>query len=1523
MKVTEPIRKSLADEHVIGVDPKLKPDLPGVWRRRINAFSGRAISDKALTAEQDMRSGLQRLQGTSMTAGIIEGMAAVPEAGSIGAAPAEAFLRIETGLGLARSGEDVTVPSTRRVRLGAIPVVVPVGVANALDSGAAAPADPAPTPAPASEGSTGFDRLSGSDPLALRLLPELPRTASLPLGEAIGQAASDTMPRVAVLVAQPVHATILGRPGDHCPPDPRDDPYSDLQRIDGCRLLLYFWPSEMTSRTGGSDYSLPPRNGAFRNRLAYRVFDMERSLKDTEMHPWEAWGVPLALVSFADDWSLQFVDRAAVVRKGGAPRMRTSLVPRSGHSQLWQARIEQLVEQLADLPDLEAPTLRKRLNRIPPAAVLPGSCFDPVTRRQTFFPSGFGLNAIPIPRSDLELAVRESASLIPFNMAVADRVEILVPVPDAFYEPGLLQVASVSPEFADAITEFEGDRALHLSRREFARRRYDRLVESISGTAHGWPASDSPPVEINAANVTVPLVSSRTRRFTGVTAVKVHSVTTTATLPVAEGDTLWAWILIHNAAQLTGLSLRVATPGDPPAFGPGVFWGAANNLQIASETADLAARRAGDLPAAGSWIRVEVSADQPWLAGKHPLVGSEIAGIEFAQKGGDIEYGAFGKTDADGRDIVWIADDAPGAATFRTGIATSAPADWPWNEVPGRNYEGIGDFGTMLEGNSRHVAAIRNLQGEWSQPFLAEDMARLGEVGLEGYLDEVEAKISATNDAIDVGFIRARSDIYRVRQFMLGADSASRLVTSPSLADLAKRDEGARATSEGISKFIDLARARKAEGIRFKTPPPEAPAASAPAPTPTPTPVSWTGAGAFDISSMRNNVGMLALMAGSAPTPTPTPAPTPTSTGSISYLIGDYTIGSGSSSHASALASTALFGSITPTPSPTPTSSSTATYSYLATPLVADYASLSSGTYLPMDVRAQRPLPGLVERTISVAERLKPSPAVQALEFAIASKGAVLGTLKSLMQPSIRGRRRSRAPGVPLGDLGVPGFGLLDPAAPPPTLARLFEDQGRTAGNRLYVDLDVMIDDKESKHESDYFTAAVTAIDNAIALMRLVEGRIALYESLANRIRETREEVLGLAKSARALLRSIDVQLEEARHDIATATMLLDEETERVQSLNARRAKVLTDHVGAIAYRRVRESETAIRPPMQDLLSGLAEPPLAACRRDHPDAPDELQRYAALVGDAPVEWFPAIAAEVERIDRLEAAREALEHSRKLASVAQALAFDVQPLAALSGAARYFGSARFALQAQQKSLVERRLARVAKLKSISRKETLREVHADLKKIATLSDVAAGRHRNAALTAQAAREIAGFGEIAACLHAGFADTPPVVRLGWAEILSEFDRPAALHSLAGLPRWAEIPRQERKTLQSLVDYLFSRIDRKNGKAVAFVNELVRVAMLLSAHAPVDRLIPARLVNEASSAIGTRLTLAVDTKEARKGMVALIRDARDRLISKALIDDIGDGQAGARIITNYVKVSTIVPSMRIELAPHIRKLR
>ncbi len=104
MEITRYIGRSFADEHVIGVDPPMRPSLPDVWRRRIHAFSGRAVSDKALTAEQSLRSGMQRLYGLSLAPGVIDGLELTVEADAIGGAPDLARIRLDPGFGLARRG---------------------------------------------------------------------------------------------------------------------------------------------------------------------------------------------------------------------------------------------------------------------------------------------------------------------------------------------------------------------------------------------------------------------------------------------------------------------------------------------------------------------------------------------------------------------------------------------------------------------------------------------------------------------------------------------------------------------------------------------------------------------------------------------------------------------------------------------------------------------------------------------------------------------------------------------------------------------------------------------------------------------------------------------------------------------------------------------------------------------------------------------------------------------------------------------------------------------------------------------------------------------------------------------------------------------------------------------------------------------------------------------------------------------------------------------------------------------------
>jgi len=1501
MRVVTGIDAALRDEHVIGTDPPLRPSLPDVWRRRINPFAGRALSDRALTAEQDARAGMQRLRGQSVTPGVIAGLDLMLEAGAAGGRLVDVRLQLLPGTALTQAGEDISIAAPRRISLADLPVWAR---ADQLDAIAAVPV-PGGGPAPVVETVTG-GVLAG-------LVPPMPRRLGPPLGRVIGAPGASALPRVAVLVAEPVSVTIQGRPTDPCPPDPRDDAYDDLQRIDGCRLALSFWPAEMLARRGGPDYALPAGDAARRNRLAHRVFAVERAMLPGEMHPWEGLGVPLALVAFHDDWTLDFIDRASVVRMGGQPRPRTPLVPQSGTAILWQARVAQFVEHLAALPDLSPATLAGAFRQLPPVGFLPAEVVDLTRRRQVLFPAGFALTAAPVPLEQLDLIVRESASLVPINLDAVDAVELLVPVPDRVYEPGLLETATVDPAFSRAIARYVDDRTDWLTRRELVRRRRDLLVDAVTGRRPTWPVADTTAEEILPTPATRgPVGTTRVRRVTAAAALRtLRLLDAGSSLELTAGDTFFVWARVADATGLGGISIRlgVGTGADGSGdFTRGIYWGDPGSLPVAVGDAGIAARRQGALPVAGAWTRLEVAAAAQWTAAGGNAAGIAIDGLELAQLGGTVEWGPVGKRDALGGETVWFADDAPPGSTLRDSDL-SAPTWQSVPALPGTPPE-EDDFGTVAFGGTRASTALAEFRSRWTQAFLATDFRDLQETGITGFIRAVEARVRATNDAIDLGFVRARADIYRVRQYMLGADAASRLVTSPALADLAVREEGARARSLDLSAFV-----RAAYQTDFHRDPqqpleprpraaaPAAPAAATPGPAAPPAaPASVTPSTTGGLS--RSALAVSRFSAVSAPLAVRDVSMREAAV-STTFLA---TQPSRTIATAEPTVSAAtLRGSATTSAVFTEAARSQTTVFERDNRAISVAAAAAAADRRPRagDVQGQLPLPGAVERTASVAERLKPSPAVEAHAYALAGKATVIGSLTGLLAGD---SAADRPRGVAMGDLPAAGFvlkpgtGLPPSGRTPGTLADLIAHVGD------YRDIDEL-PDNVAKHEADYFNASVAAIDNNIAIMRLVEGRIDLYNRLVADARQVHAVLMRQIDAADARLRAIGVELEEARHDVGVARGLLAEEQARVDALNARRAEILRQHARTILFRRARRANPTRAVPSAPAASDVEEVPSVACLADHADVPEELHDYAALFRDAPVAWFPGVKAQLILIDRLEAARAMLRGTRARAALEPADKADP------GQGPRLLHAVTQAVLAQRRVLDQRRAIALRLDTASVALADLSLLHGTLAESASMADLVAGEHNRPGLARRAAGELEQIAQAAACLHARFAETPALIRLRWAEMLSAFDQPAPLAQLAGLADWMTLPIDLRRAQQGMVDWLFGRIDRSIAPAENAINELVRVCLLLAAHAPVDRIVPARLVAPAPARVGTRLDLAVDVRLARIGMTALVQGPDGAAIAQAVVDDLGDGLVRARIIRVFATATTITSQARVEL--------
>src|SRR5262249_31589622 len=151
MRVT-PIEDSLPGEHVVSVHPVMSPDAKSHWHRRLNLYTGRALSDIALTSEQQGRAGRLATSGQMLSPGVVSGLEVTidstpvkvnkvaPPADKPVAPDAEPddkpdvlpkkrlfdwFYNLAPGFGITASGEDVNVSTALRLDVMSVPVYAP------------------------------------------------------------------------------------------------------------------------------------------------------------------------------------------------------------------------------------------------------------------------------------------------------------------------------------------------------------------------------------------------------------------------------------------------------------------------------------------------------------------------------------------------------------------------------------------------------------------------------------------------------------------------------------------------------------------------------------------------------------------------------------------------------------------------------------------------------------------------------------------------------------------------------------------------------------------------------------------------------------------------------------------------------------------------------------------------------------------------------------------------------------------------------------------------------------------------------------------------------------------------------------------------------------------------------------------------------------------------------------------------------------------------------------------------------
>lgn len=250
----------------------------------------------------------------------------------------------------------------------------------------------------------------------------------------------------------------------------------------------------------------------------------------------------------------------------------------------------------------------------------------------------------------------------------------------------------------------------------------------------------------------------------------------TATLVPKAGDRLYAWVYVDGNEPPSELMLQWNIN---QSWEHRAFWG--RDL-IGWGTADSPSRHRVDaMPAPGRWVRLEVPIADVGIAAR-----DRINGMAFTLYDGCAAFAGVGLIGANNRERPWFSRFPPtGAVLF---------GDW--------NY--LDPAALYAPTPGARIGQVEIINKLIDDPLFSvlspEEKAQLPLRGLAAFVDYLRARIDRADGIIDYGFLKLQTDIYRLRQLMLGSE-ANRLAISPALASIAKADT-AVATQAQLADYV-------------------------------------------------------------------------------------------------------------------------------------------------------------------------------------------------------------------------------------------------------------------------------------------------------------------------------------------------------------------------------------------------------------------------------------------------------------------------------------------------------------------------------------------------------------------------------------------------------------------------------------------------------------------------------------------------------------------------------------------------
>lgn len=860
MQVVQGIAHPLPGERPLEVVPPLAPYVSpgsenGSLRRRLNLFPQRALTHVALSQEQ----GARMLEGTllaqAVAPGVVDGFEVALSRTRLGAQ-----LFISPGHGVTTDGNDIELAYPLRLDADAIPVhgaslagwTTPDDGSLHTRAGAGENIALAEFVHDAGTTSRGLLR-AGLLPHALVLVAQPVAVAITATdGEvAAAQNATDEVLSEDLAWEDGFRLLWVAWPASRpLPPWTRDGQALDTRFRNRLAYAVFDEERRPAEATGTRSVRrmTEPRTEADPPAPRRRGEPPAPPLQ--QPWPWEVLGVPLSIVGFDGAFRPAFADRAAVVRQGGGRRNRAPLLSMSGDDVLWQARVSQMLEHLSELEPEQrrASRLARHFDRLPPAGLLPLDTVNFLTRRQDFFPPQFDVQVQPVPLEMVDALLAESAPLAALNVDAAEQVQMLVPVPARYYDPDLLNLDErINPLFDIEARRLEDERLRLLRRRDALRRRVDLLGKVIDGQLPAYPEDDpnALPDERGAldgmafARVrVVQVINPNTWHWHGFSAAQ-------ARLTLTEAHALMVFVQVNSPVK--SLALRMRLPGGTVA---GFVWGERSAVNPQELTQQLAL--AGPLPTdangkpiTNQWMRLTAPVS---LLGRNasnqvvpnPLVGVALDNMEFgvqssASGGVAVTWGYAGSVFS-GNESYWVADAWPMGADPKDSIKLWRDDVSGVSEAENHAW-GVSVDATHVTFAVDEVKALQDLVGSmpgglmrelglaWPRPawssnpntpaarsraavLVASPRPPLVEQGLNALIDRLDTLASAADDHVEIGFLRARTDVFRLRQGVLGTSMAARLLTSPSAADLVQRAESATVADTVFADYFARAKSR-------------------------------------------------------------------------------------------------------------------------------------------------------------------------------------------------------------------------------------------------------------------------------------------------------------------------------------------------------------------------------------------------------------------------------------------------------------------------------------------------------------------------------------------------------------------------------------------------------------------------------------------------------------------------------------------------------------------------------------------